>query len=160
MAFISKFGPGADLSTVPSFPRQVASGTTSSIPVGAPVLKNGQYVTLVTNGTPVIGTDILAGTAVSNSTETASAAGSVSVASPLPDALVYFNAKNPSLIATQSQYNALVGSYVLFDVTAGVITVDTTATGSTHGLEIVDSDVSVNPGKVLVRYRLSGTELN
>lgn len=160
MAYSVTVKAGTDLATLPSAPKQVEAGTTSSIVPGMPVLKDGQYVVPVTDGTPVIGTDIVSGVAISTSTETASANGKVNVVLPLPDGMWYANAKTLSTIDTQAEYDALVGTFVVFDVTGGVITIDAATPVVGGGLEIVDNDISVNPGKVAFRFRMSGTELN
>lgn len=141
-----------------------------AIQAGTTVLTSGQpailsatqpYVEAAPTASPVIGTHIFAGFSNGSSNQTASADGIVDLYVPLQYAVCLLPALNPANIATQSQYTALVGNYVLFDLTAGVYTVnESTATSASNGLMIVDLDVSQFPGMVAFIIRQSVTWTN
>lgn len=132
----------------------VASGTTASINPGEPVAKalGGAVVSSLATNKPVVGTDYLAGVSTTTSTETASAAGTVSVA-PLNSRVVYLIAPNSTTaFDTQAEYDALVGDRVLLDKTAGVYTILATD-GANNGCVIEPLDISRYPGKVAFSFR-------
>lgn len=135
----------------------VASGTTSSIKAGEPVLKalgnaTGNVVSAFVTNKPVVGSDYLAGISASTSTETSSAAGTVEVV-PLDTRVTYLVSPNAaSSWDTQAKYNALVGACVLLDVTNGVITI--LASNSTNnGCVVEPLDIAKYPGKVRFSLR-------
>src|SRR6185369_9977394 len=114
----------------------VAPGTTSSINAGEFVIKNvgsgsGNYAKAFTASAatqPVVGTDYIAGFAMSTSTETTTATGVVEVMQFQPGVVYLGNPKTASNFGqgttpSQSTYNAQVGKRVLIDVTSGVMTV-------------------------------------
>lgn len=69
---------------------------------------------------------------------TASADGQVDVYLPLPGVVYAAKAKTSTLANTDALIAALIGKRVIFDVTAGVITVDTAnADAATNGVRIV-----------------------
>jgi hypothetical protein len=75
------------MNAIPSQTFKVASGTTSSIKAGTPVAKalgTGTSVTAAVTATPVVATNFYAGFATSNSTETATLAGTVDVMTLIP----------------------------------------------------------------------------
>jgi hypothetical protein len=133
---------------------QVTSGTTASISAGTPVVRTlgSQYVAAAADGTPVVGTDYLVGFAVSNSTETASAAGYVDVEPIMPNQVWLGAPKVAASWDTQSEYNALVGDRVVFDLTATAWTVDATDSAN-NGLVVEDLDITKYPGKVAFSVR-------
>ena len=104
----------------------VASGTTSSITDGTMVAftPNSQYVSLIA-GSFAVGTNFLLGIAQGSSTETASVAGTVAVNEISSFDEIYIPADS-SLgtygALTQAQYNALVGKFVNFSTTSGIVT--------------------------------------
>lgn len=137
----------------------VASGTSASINAGEPVekLAGTNYVKAMVTNAPTA-TDRIVGVAASASTETASAVGTVDVI-PATNGQVWLIA--PKVAATwntQAEYNALVGSRVLIDLTAGVYTI-LAADSAGNGCIVEYLDVARNPGKVafsfspLVDYR-------
>lgn len=139
---------------------QVTSGTAASIKAGQFCLKTpgSAYVVAwdASNAAkPVIGTDYMAGLALSDSTETASAAGYVDIL-PIVPGLVYLGTPTTPAtfgtattgVVTQSTYDALVGDRVLLRTTAaGLQTVEPTD-GATYGLVIMPLDLTRYPGKV------------
>jgi len=137
----------------------VASGTTSSITPNMPVAKTlgnstGNVVSAAADATPVVGTDWLAGIAMSTSTETASAAGTVDVMKLVPDVVYLCDADDATLIATQADYDALVGARVVFTESAGTYTIDLTdGDGSDNGLVVQPSNILLYPGKVAFSIR-------
>ncbi len=139
---------------------QVQAGAVGSIPQGWPAIQSGQYATVATDGTPVIGSDVFLGFSNGVSTDTVATDGTVDLFMPLPGQILILPAKTPANIATQSQYNALVGTNVLFDISTGVLTIDESTANSTYGLTIVQSDVSALPGMVKFIVRQSVTFLS
>lgn len=129
----------------------------TAIPQGWPVLLSGNYAIIASDATPVVGTDVLLGVSNGESTQTASDDGVVDVFMPLEGIIMMLPAKTPANIATQAQYDALVGHHTLFDITAGVLTIDESANSANNGLVIVPNDISANPGMVKFIARNSGT---
>lgn len=144
----------------------VAPGTTSSINAGEFVVKplgsgSGKYAAAFTASQalqPSVGTDYLAGFAMSTSTETTTASGLVEVFYIDP-ATIYFG--NPKTAASfgltvgslsQATYNAQVGKRVLIDVTSGVFTVLSTDSAN-NGLVVEYADVTTTNGKVAFSLR-------
>lgn len=131
----------------------VAAGATTINP-GEPVTcaLGGTTVTAMATNKPVVGTDFLAGVAVSTSTQTASAAGVVDVF-PIVGGVVY--TIKPTVAATwdtQAEYDALVGKRVLIDLTAGAYTI-LAADGATSGCVIQAMDITRYPGRVAFSFR-------
>lgn len=138
-----------------------ATSTTYNVAAGATTINRGEpvaralggiTVTALATAKPVVGTDFMAGIAVTKSTQTASAAGTVEI-SPLKAGVVYMIAPLvAATFATQAAYDALVGKRVLFDLTAGTYTI-LAADGATNGLVIAALDISKFPGKVAFSIR-------
>lgn len=143
--------------------RQVASGTTASINAGEFVLValGSATVTAWTAGSaakPVVATDFVAGLAMTTSTETASAAGTVEVMPLVPGqqflikplvAATFGQGTTPS----QSTYNALVGDRVLLNCSAGGVQTLLAVDGATNGFVIQDLDISKYPAVVAIAPR-------
>lgn len=151
---------GAQGSTAPMKKYQTEAAATNIL-FGEPVkLKTAgsEYVIPLADAEPVVGTTTaVVGIAATTSTETASADGVVYVFENLPGAVWLCAAKDSTTIDTQAEYNALVNTPVLFDLTSSVYTVDTGATASTSGLVIETLDITRYPGKVAFTIRSSGT---
>ena len=138
----------------PAITYAVASGTTASINAGEPVGKalGATVVATLATNKPVVGTDYLAGVSTTTSTETASAAGTVSV-QPLDSRTIYLiSPNNAAAWDTQAEYNALVGARVLLDKTSGAYTILATD-GANNGCVIEPLDISLYPGKVAFSFR-------
>ena len=137
---------------IPATQRYQTEAAATAILFGEPVkLKSAgsQYVIPLADAEPVVGTTtFVAGIAASNSTQTASADGFVDVFKPINGVVYLAAAKSSAAVDTQTEYNALVNVPVLFDLTAGVYTVDTGATASTSGLVICPLDIATYPGMV------------
>jgi len=132
----------------------VASGTTGSILSGEPVSKAAGVagVASMATGGPVAANRIY-GIATTQSTETASAFGTVDVIPVNPNQTWQCAPLSQAAIATQTLYNALIGKRVLFDKTAGVYTVATaTADSTNNGLIIEYNDLSRFPGVVVFSF--------
>lgn len=135
----------------------VAAGSTTTIVPGDIVLKTlgNAYVTVIATNSSAylsVGTHYIAGIAVSNSTQTASAAGTVDVI-PNVNGLTYLCAPDTATSwDTQAEYDALVGSRVKFKTsTTGKITV--LATDFLYNGAVVEPlDINKYPG--LVRFSL------
>lgn len=143
--------------------RQVASGTTSSINAGEFVLValGSQFVTAWTAGSaakPVVATDFVAGLAMSTSSETTGAAGTVDVMPLVPGQQFLINPLVPATFGqgttqVQSTYNALVGDRVLLNCSAGGVQTLLAVDGATNGFVIQDLDIQKYPGKVAIAPR-------
>lgn len=140
----------------------VAAGT--PIYAGEPVQRTlgnstGNVVSPASTNTPVVGTSYYVGIAATNSTNTASAAGTVNV-TPLDSSITYLVA--PKVAATwdtQAEYDALVGARVLIDLTAGVYTA-LAADSANNGAVVQTLDIFKYPGKVAVAFRKGASDLN
>lgn len=139
----------------------VVSGTTANkINAGEPVLKAlaGVAVSALATNKPVVATDFLAGVAASTSTDTVAAAGTVKVTKLVPGLSWLISPKDTTLWDTQAEYDALVGSRVLLDLTGTAALKTATYTilstdGSTYGCVILPLDITKFPGKVRFAFR-------
>lgn len=157
---IFKDGPFGSIGTTK---HKVASGAAGSINAGELVLKTlGSPYVVAWDATaatkPVVGTDYIAGLAMSNSTDTAAADGYVEVLPLIPGQIFLANPKVAATWDTQSEYDALVGDRVLLDTASGVQTI-LAADGATSGLVIAPLDVSAYPGKVAFSIRAGASYL-
>lgn len=153
---------GSTFSVPATSPYQTRAGGTA-INYGEPCKIDGgapQYVIPLADAEPVVGTtDAVVGIAATDSTHTASADGIVQIFKPLEGAVYLAAALVPANIATQAQYDALVNSPVLFDLTAGVYTVDESSTAAADGLIIAPLDVALYPGKIAFTLKNAATIL-
>lgn len=134
-------------------PMNVGAGATAILS-GEPVANalGGTTVTQAITNSPVVATDFWAGIAMSASTQTAGAAGTVQVVPLIPGQKFLITPKAPTSWDTQAEYDALVGKRVLIDLTAGVFTI-LASDGATNGLVILPMLITDNPGKVLFAIR-------
>lgn len=140
----------------------VQAGAVGTIVAGIPVTKAlGQpYVIPAADATPVVGTDYMAGISATLSTDTVALDGTVSVCQLMPGTIYLMKPKTPATyfgasyltVPSQSTYDALVGDRVLFDLTAGVYTIDA-GDGATSGLVVEPIDVTKYPGLVAFSIR-------
>jgi len=102
------------------------------------------YVIPLADAEPAIGTTTqVVGIAASDSTQTASADGSVEVYIPLPGVVYSAKAKTASTVDTQAELDALVGDNVVFDLTGTAYTVDAAAGNAAgNGIQIVGGNPS------------------
>ncbi len=140
----------------------VASGTSASISAGEPTTPAGAtasvtgIVALSADASPtVVGTATnvhFAGLAKGDSTETASAAGNVTLWFPMPGIVYAAKAKDSTAVDTAAEIIALLNKRILLDLTAAKWTVDTAATDSTsNGVIIVGGE----PANNLVYFAIS-----
>lgn len=132
----------------------VAAGAVASINAGEPVSKalSAAVVASLATNKPEVASDFLAGIAMTTSTDTVAAAGTVDVLKLVPG-VVYMCAGNDlTAIDTQAEYDALVGNRVLFDKTAGVYTV-LVADNANNGLVIEPLDIAKYPGMIAFSLR-------
>lgn len=120
-------------------------------PVTCPLGAVQAAVALATNK-PVVATDFVAGIAATASTQTASVAGQVNCYPVSGSAVFLIAPKVTATWDTQAEYDALVGSRVLLDLTAGVYTILATD-GATNGCVIRPLDIAKYPGKVAFSFR-------
>lgn len=133
----------------------ITAANTTAINAGEPVtcpLGAVQAAVAMATNKPVVATDFVAGIAATASTQTASVAGTV-LCYPVTGSAVFLIApKVAATFATQSAYDALVGSRVLLDLTSSVYTI-LAADSATSGCVIRPLDISKYPGKVAFSFR-------
>ena len=144
----------------------VQAGAVGSIVAGIPVTKAlGQpYVIPAADGTPVVGTDYMAGISATLSTDTVAADGLVRVMQLMPGSIYLIKPKTPATYfgasyltaPSQATYNALVGDRVLFDLTSSVYTIDA-GDSATSGLVVEPIDVNAYPGLVAFSIRAAAS---
>lgn len=114
----------------PSIDVPVQAAATHIYP-GMWVKRSGQYAVVCADGDPVAqgdGTsDIVLGVAVSESSETSTDDGYVSVSPMSQDTIVEMNATTPANIDTRAEINALINSRITINVVGGVQTIDENA---------------------------------
>ncbi|MFA6295525.1 MAG: hypothetical protein WC666_03860 [Candidatus Paceibacterota bacterium] len=145
--------------TVPVVKWQTEAAATAIL-AGEPVkLKaaGSPYVIPLADNEPAIGTTTqLVGIAASDSTQTASADGSVMVYMPIPGVVYACKATTTSNIDTQAKLDALCGDNVLFDFGSSTYTVDENAgNAGVNGIQIVGGDYA--KGVVYFTIRTSAT---
>lgn len=137
-----------------ALPFNVAAGATAILPgepVTCPLGAVQAAIPAATNG-PVVATTYVAGIAATPSTQTASVAGTVNCYPVTGSAVLLIAPKVAATWDTQAEYDALVGSRVLLDLTAGVYTI-LASDGATNGCVIRPLDISKYPGKVAFSFR-------
>ncbi len=125
----------------------VAAAATTIYP-GEPVQKvaGAAGVTILATNSPTT-TNRIVGVATSQSTQTASVAGTVDVVPAAPGQIYLISPKTASSWDTQTEYNALVGARVLIDLTTGAYTILATD-GASNGCIVEYLDIAKYPGKV------------
>jgi hypothetical protein len=131
----------------------VQAGSTA-INQGEPVMTTlgATHVVVMTTNKPVVSTDYLVGIAMSAGTHTSTAEGTVDVMPLVPGQVWTISPKVAASWDTQAEYDALVGSRVLIDLTAGSYTI-LAADNSTYGCVIMPMDVSKHPGQIAFAFR-------
>ena len=142
----------------------VAASATLIVP-GEPVAATlgSNTVTKMATNKPVVKTDYLAGVAMSTSTNTAAAAGTVDVMPIMPGQVWLANPNVAATWDTQAEYDALIGTRVLLDLTGTYPTDKYTilaADGSTSACVIQPLDVVKHPGKVAFSFVTSVSYMN
>lgn len=110
------------------------------------------YVIPLADADLTLGTDVqFIGIAASDSTQTASADGTINVYMPLPGTIYEAKVKTSSTADTQSEINALCGDRVVFDLTSTTYSVDAAAgDNAANALLIVGGD----PLKTTLRFTI------
>lgn len=139
----------------------VASGAAASIKAGEPVKKTlgDPYVVTGENNAPDT-THFIAGVAMSDSTDTTSAAGYVDVLEVDPRDIFLIAPKVTATFGVaatpvQATYTALVGDRVLIDLTASAFTL-LASDSANNGCVVRPSDVNLVPGKVAFSFKWAG----
>lgn len=111
----------------------------------------------VLTGDPEISTDVLIGVATSESTETATADGTVEVAQILPGTVLRGKATTVANIDTDAKLRDITFDYVAFDVTSLAQTIDEDEGDdpNVHGLCIIDGDIVAGTLDVLVHANVT-----
>lgn len=132
----------------------------TKILAGEPVARalGGIVVTPAATNFPIVGTTYMAGIAITDSTNTASSTGVVTV---LPvDTKQILMANTSGTAFTQATYDANVGKRVYLTLSGGAYTISTTVGDtSTSGLVIAPMNVAQNPGKIAFRVRAAASDL-
>ncbi len=134
----------------PAIPFVTAASATALL-AGEPVKESTVYAAPSADAEPVTSAPTFIGITSSTSTHTAAAAGSVDVHVIAMGMVLGCKAKSAAAFNTQAEIDALRNALVLFDLTAGVYTVDTAVTGATNGLKIVGGDASTSTVYFIVR---------
>lgn len=148
------FKDNAQTSGQGALPFNTAANTTA-IAAGEPVtcpLGAVQAAVAMATNKPVVATDFVAGIAATASTQTASVAGIVNCYPVTGSAVLLIAPKVAASWDTQAEYDALVGSRVLLDLTAGVYTI-LAADSANNGCVIRPLDISKYLGKVAFSFR-------
>ena len=132
----------------------VAAGATTINP-GEPVTRalGGVVVTAMSTNKPVAATDYLAGIAATTSTQTAGVAGYVYVYPLTEQTTLLMKPNDTTAFDTQAEYDALVGSAVLIDLSAGSYTILSTSDTTNNGCVILPLDIKKYPGRVAFAFR-------
>lgn len=119
----------------------------------------GVVVSPMATNKPSVGTDYLVGIAQSVSTNTATATGYVEVM-PLQAGQIWLIKPNVAATwDTQAEYDALVGTRVLIDLTSSVYTILATD-NAYNGCIIMPLDVTKYPGRVAFAFRDGVSHIN
>lgn len=121
----------------------VASGAAATIGPGEPVVRSTNYGALISDGMLTTATDYAIGIAATESTDTASAAGTVDVVLVGPGSKIRGKAKTSTTLDTAAELLGAMFDCVPFDVTSSVITLDVAAASGTivtYGNVIVGGD--------------------
>ncbi len=146
----------------------VASGT--PIYAGEPVQvllgSSGTVVFPALTSMPVVGTNYFAGIASTNSTNTASAAGTVTVNPINPDDTLLIAPDVAATWDTQAEYDALVGSRVLLKNSVSVTATPTSGTytllatdSANNGCVVLPLSIFQYPGRVAFAIRGAANHL-
>jgi len=138
----------AGFNAIPTRVYQTEANTTAINP-GEPVMLKtigtSVYAAALTDAKPIIGTDYFIGIAAKTSTHTASADGEVEVFLPLPGFTYRAKAKSSAAVDTEAEIKALANKRVVFDLTSGIYTVDTSpGDGATNGLMLTGTGDHLN----------------
>lgn len=150
----------AGLNTVPTVTKQTEAAATA-ISAGEPVkLKaaGSPYVIPMATTEPIIGTTTqVIGIAASDSTQTASADGTVEVYLFKQGVIYSAKASTPANIDTKAKLDALENDRVVFGLATGTYTVDENAgDGATKGLQIVGGNPAT--GDIYFQIRPAAAE--
>lgn len=143
----------------------VASGTAASIAAGVPAkltTADGSVagtVAVMVDGDGLVTGERFVGLGKRQSTETASAAGTVDTWCPVPGILYRGFAKSATAADTQSEINSLMGKKVLFDLTSSDWTVDTAATDALVNCVVIQGGIPQS-SEILFAYSAKGTILD
>lgn len=134
----------------------VDAGGVATINSGEPTkLGSSGYVGIMADADGTTGTRFT-GIAKSDSDETASVDGHVTVWLPLPGLVYSGVAKSSTAADTQAEIDGLFGKRVIFDLTSTTWTIDTAeADASTNCVVIIGGDYHTNT--VYFTYSISGT---
>lgn len=150
----------AGYACVPTWTWQTEAAATAIL-AGEPVkLKSAgsPYVIPLADSEPVIGTTTqVIGIAATDSTQTATANGTIEVYMPLPGVVYAAKATTLANVDTKAELDALVGDRVEIDLTGSTYTLDENAAdGVTGGCQIVGGDYT--QGEVYFILRSAATE--
>ena len=124
-----------------SYQRIVASGSVGSINAGEPTKQGSAGAVVPMADADGTTSQIFTGIAKSVSSDTATAAGVVTLYLPFPGIVYACAAKTATLANTQALINSLQGKRVVWDLTAAVYTIDTAAAdNAANGIVIIGGE--------------------
>lgn len=143
----------------------VAAGGASTIAVGTPAKSADAYNANTGAAVPMVDGDgttaqSFFGIAASTSTDTASAAGSVSLYTPVAGIQYSGFAKSTAAVDTAAELAVLFHKAVFFDLTSTDWTVDTGATVDSKVNCVIIVGGNISTGEVYFMYSPKGTYLN
>lgn len=143
----------------------VASGTVASIATGVPTKLStadasvAGVVAVMVDGDGIVTGERFTGLGKVTSNETASAAGTVDTWAPVPGMLYRGFCKVAGSANTQAKINALMGKKVLFDLTTGDWTVDTTTADALINCAVIQGGIPA-ADEIQFYYSPKGTVLD
>ncbi len=146
----------------PGSDKYAVAASATLVNAGEPVLRvlgsTGNVVAPLATSTPTSAdaSHLILGVAASTSTNTASAAGTVQVTRVGQEQTWLIAPKTAATWDTQAEYDALVGSRMTIDLTAGSYTLNATDNAA-NGCVVEPLDIAKYPGKVRVRFRFPAT---
>lgn len=147
-------GPQADVAM--TWKRTVASGGANTISRGEPTKESSGNVAIMADGEGTT-SQLFAGFAKSESTDTAAAAGSVTCFIPFPGLIYAGKPKTANAANTQAEIDALMGKRVVFDLTSTTWSIDTAASDDIGNAVVI---VGGQPEEDRVWFVVTNTSLN
>jgi len=127
----------------------------ASIKSGEPIVRTAgtAAVAAAADADPTVDTDELVGIAAGDSTDTATAAGTIDVYILRGGEILELKAKTAANVDTDAEIAALINDNVAFDLTGSTYTIDTSSTTALNGLTIVGGNSTKKTVYVLVKSR-------
>ncbi len=136
-----------------------ATIATASIKSGEPIVRTSgtAAVAAAADGTPVVDTDELVGIAAGDSTDTATAAGTIDVYVFNGGEILEIKAETSTNVDTDAEIAALMNDNLLLDLTGSDYTIDSTAHSALNGLTVVGGNSQRKSLYLRVKSRVTMT---